>query len=101
MPLLSLIFVSSLKMSCWKYSITVAYIALVWCAPMDLEWKNWKQEHGKFYMEESEEFYRRKVWSENLMFINEHNLQNNTFKLKPNGFADMVCRYYLKNNCNV
>ena len=77
-------------MSCWKFSIIVAYIALVMCAPMDLEWKNWKEEHGKIYKKDSEEFFRRKIWSENLFFINEHNLQNHTFKLELNGFADMV-----------
>lgn len=82
-------------MSSWKFSIIVACVTLVWCAPMDFEWKNWKQEHGKFYREESEELYRRKVWSENLLFIREHNLRNHTFKLEINGFTDMVCIHIL------
>ena len=77
-------------MTHWKCLIVIAYLAVVWCAPLNLQWRNWKEKHGKFYTEISEEMYRRKVWSENQHFINEHNNNNNSFKLELNGFADMV-----------
>ena len=74
----------------WKCCIIMISLAIVWCNPLDREWKSWKEKHGKTYTKESEEAYRRKIWLENTHYINEHNKQNHTFKLIINGFADMV-----------
>ena len=76
----------------WKHFTSILLVtltAVVLSAPLEWHWNEWKQKHGRFYNEELEE-HRRNIWSENFQYIKEHNRQNHPFKLKLNGFADMV-----------
>lgn len=52
------------------------------------------QIHGKTYTSAAEYNYRLKVYSENLVRINQHNAENSSFKLAPNQFADLTNNEY-------
>ncbi|MBN3317164.1 CATL1 protein, partial [Atractosteus spatula] len=56
-------------------------------------WNAWKSLHGRQYRED-EEGYRRKVWEDNLRFIEQHNLEhsqgNHSYTLGMNHFGDLT-----------
>lgn len=78
-------------MICFKCSVLLINLALVYGEPPNLEWRNWKERHGKIYSDEEEELTRKHIWLENSRFIKGHNKQNHPYELEINGFADMVC----------
>lgn len=53
------------------------------------DWEAWKREHGKAYSDNLEESLRHAIWFQNYHYIKDHN-KKESFKLKPNEFADMV-----------
>ena len=63
----------------------------------DLAWSGWKEKYNKTYIEVEEE-YRRKIWENNLVYIEEFNAQELSYKLGPNHFADLVSTLEL--NCH-
>ncbi len=56
-----------------------------------LQWKEWKDLHGKTYSHEREEAERSLVWLDNKKFIENHNaLGDSSYTLSLNQFGDMV-----------
>ncbi|KAL9976062.1 hypothetical protein ACROYT_G013305 [Oculina patagonica] len=56
----------------------------------ELQWKAWKNFHGKSYATESEEDARKAIWKDNLMKIAEHNSQGRSHVLAMNHFGDLT-----------
>ena len=67
------------------FSLVVAALSM----PLEMEWHQWKQTHGKIYTEEDEPIHKA-VWFKNYRHIQEHNSQDHSFELGLNQFADMV-----------
>ena len=56
------------------------------------EWRDWKERHGKAYVDEASERERRSTWRENYDLVAKHNREsrNHGFTLALNQFADLV-----------
>ncbi|KAJ8299669.1 hypothetical protein KUTeg_023729 [Tegillarca granosa] len=60
------------------------------------EWESWKHKHGKSYVTDDEEQYRRGIWMKNFRFVMRHNNRSDqTFKMEMNEFADQLTISYL------
>jgi len=63
-------------------------------------WTEFKQEFSKAYRTLKEDEHRMKVWLENLLHIENHNVKYNqeaiTFKLKMNEFGDMTNEEFVR-----
>ena len=70
--------------------ITLSLVGVGISVPLDVEWLQWKQHHGKTYSPE-EEAKSWSIWSQNYHYIQKHNSENHPFKLGLNEYADMVC----------
>lgn len=61
---------------------------------LDYHWNLWLKTHGKMYPHKIEEFGRRRIWEENLMMINLHNLEASmgmhTYELAMNHLGDQT-----------
>ena len=57
----------------------------------EVEWQQWKTKYSKSYFDEAEESVHKFVWQDNWLFVRRHNLENHTFTVEMNGFADLVC----------
>lgn len=60
-------------------------------------WQQWKEKHGKEYLNRQEELERRVTWASSLKFIENFNRENHSYKLGLNHFADMVGTYIVQN----
>lgn len=65
-------------------SVTVGQDALL------ESWNLWKHQHRKVYSSEKEEANKKQTWLANLRNISHMNLENLSFVMKLNQFADMV-----------
>lgn len=56
------------------------------------EWELWKTQHGKSYAHKVEELERHMIWASNRKYIEEHNVNADTFgyTLAMNHFGDLV-----------
>lgn len=78
------------KMNMMKTFLLFFSLAMVALSlPLEMEWDQWKQFHGKIYTEDDEPIHKA-VWFKNYRHIQEHNSQGHSFKLGLNEFADMV-----------
>uniref|UniRef100_A0A670ZRP3 Cathepsin L1-like n=1 Tax=Pseudonaja textilis TaxID=8673 RepID=A0A670ZRP3_PSETE len=84
--------------------LSTSVVALIWLVSLrtwstaldpTLEgtWRDWKATHGKEYIQEEEESFRRAVWEDNLKMIQDHNKQADlgkyTYWLGMNHFGDL------------
>ncbi|KAG9268371.1 procathepsin L-like [Astyanax mexicanus] len=71
--------------------VAMAVAAIV--SQEELEFHNWKQEHGKSYDSEEEESERKMIWLNNRKLVLEHNMLADqglkSYRLGMNIFADM------------
>ena len=74
-------------------ALVVACVAHEFQAIQDLAWAGWKVKYNKTYTGVEEE-YRRKIWENNLLYIEEFNAEEHSYKLGPNHFADLVSNLY-------
>ncbi|KAI6646581.1 Cathepsin L [Oopsacas minuta] len=59
------------------------------------EWEMWKMKHSKIYTDIYKEFYRLKIWSDNIRYIQKHNADTtHSHKLGANRFADLTQAEY-------
>ncbi|XP_072338891.1 procathepsin L-like [Scyliorhinus torazame] len=83
----------SLFLGCVLLSILVAASGHTFDSKLDEDWKSWKSQNEKQYTEE-EETYRRKIWEDNVRYIEQHNLENSmgkhTFTVGMNEFGDLT-----------
>lgn len=56
------------------------------------EW--WLARHGKVYNGLEEKDKRFQIFKDNIMFIDEHNSENRTYKVGLNQFADLTNKEY-------
>ena len=80
----------------WEYCTSLfllTCLTVVLSAPLDWQWNEWKQKHGRSYGNKTEEDHSRDIWINNFKYIMEHNRQQHPFKLGLNGYADMVRSY--------
>ena len=54
------------------------------------EWNEWKYEENKVYGSVEEELTRKKIFIENLIYIEAFNKEHHSFTLGLNQFADLV-----------
>ena len=58
---------------------------------LDDQWQEWKTVYSKVYSSPGEELERRRIWEENLDFIEAHNNRiSATYQLAMNEFGDQV-----------
>ena len=69
--------------------VVLSLVTAVISMPLEVEWNQWKQLHGKIYADEDEP-KSKMVWLENYRYIQKHNSQDQPFKLGLNEYADMV-----------
>ena len=69
--------------------IALSIFTVVLSMPLEVEWNQWRQLHGKIYSDEDEQ-KSKMTWLENYQYIQKHNSENHQFKLGLNEFADMV-----------
>jgi len=66
---------------------------------LDSFWEEFKELHGKQYLNAEEETLRRSVWEDNLNFINKHNLEasmgHHTYRVKMNKYGDLTNREFV------
>ncbi|XP_038633949.1 procathepsin L-like [Scyliorhinus canicula] len=83
----------SLFLGCVLLSILVVASGHTFDSKLDEDWKSWKSQNEKQYTEE-EETYRRKIWEDNLRYIEQHNLEysmgKHTFTVGMNPFGDLT-----------
>ncbi|XP_038633959.1 procathepsin L-like [Scyliorhinus canicula] len=83
----------SLFLGCVLLSILVVASGHTFDSKLDEDWKNWKSQNEKQYTEE-EETYRRKIWEDNVRYIEQHNLEysmgKHTFTVGMNPFGDLT-----------
>ncbi|XP_072338052.1 procathepsin L-like [Scyliorhinus torazame] len=83
----------SLFLGCVLLSILVVASGHTFDSKLDEDWKSWKSQYKKQYTEE-EETYRRKVWEDNVTYIEQHNLEysmgKHTFTVGMNQFGDLT-----------
>ncbi|XP_060537688.1 procathepsin L-like [Pantherophis guttatus] len=85
--------------------LSISVVALIWLVflrtfstaldpTLEGTWRDWKATHGKEYVQEEEESFRRAVWEENLQMIQDHNkeadLGKYTYWLGMNHFGDLT-----------
>ena len=56
----------------------------------DNEWNEWKYEQNKKYGSVEEELAKKKIFIENLIYIEAFNKEKHSFTLAVNQFADLV-----------
>ena len=73
-------------------SILVVIVALSTCSavPIETEWKQWKEKHGKAYLSGKEEFQRKITWGRNAEYIRNFNQGEHIYSLAMNHFSDVV-----------
>ena len=69
--------------------LALSLVTAVISMPLEIEWNQWKQLHGKIYSDEDEP-KNKMVWLENYQYIQKHNSEDHPFKLGLNEYADMV-----------
>jgi len=57
---------------------------------LPLQFKLWKEHHGKMYGSDEEHETRAKIWAENVKFIHEHNKKAKSYTVEMNHFGDMT-----------
>ncbi|KAK6184878.1 hypothetical protein SNE40_007240 [Patella caerulea] len=66
---------------------------------LDEEWEAFKTSYGKVY-KGKEELYRRKIWNDNLAYIQKHNLEADrnlhSFRVGMNEYGDMTNEEFVK-----
>uniref|UniRef100_A0A8C6VFT4 Cathepsin L1-like n=1 Tax=Naja naja TaxID=35670 RepID=A0A8C6VFT4_NAJNA len=85
--------------------LSISVVTLIWLVTLgtlstalDLTlegtWRDWKATHGKEYIHEEDESFRRAVWEENFQMIQDHNKQADlgkyTYWLGMNHFGDLT-----------
>ncbi|KAG8127034.1 hypothetical protein E2320_022222 [Naja naja] len=88
-----------------KTMLSISVVTLIWLVTLgtlstalDLTlegtWRDWKATHGKEYIHEEDESFRRAVWEENFQMIQDHNKQADlgkyTYWLGMNHFGDLT-----------
>ena len=58
--------------------------------PIEEEWEQWKEQHGKSYLNGKEEFQKKVTWAKNADFIADFNQQEHSYTLAMNHFTDVV-----------
>lgn len=71
--------------------IVFSLITAGFSIPMEVQWLQWKELHGKTYTLENEPV-RRAIWFDNHQYIESHNSEGHSYNLGHNEFADMVCQ---------
>lgn len=61
---------------------------------LDTEWKMWKATHKKTYYSLIEENFRRLIWEDNLLYIQEMNSRKLSFTLGLNEYADLTSKEF-------
>ena len=74
-----------------KFCILLALIGASVAVNLDVEWQQWKTKYAKAYADDAEESVRKLIWLDNRQFVQKHNLENHTFTVETNVFADLVC----------
>ena len=72
--------------------LVVVVVALSSCSavPIETEWKQWKEQHGKTYLNGKEEFQRKITWARNAKFVKDFNQGQHSYSLAMNHLSDVV-----------
>ena len=81
------------------FLVTLGLVGAALSMPLDVEWAQWKQLHGKTYTDENEH-RSRMAWLQNYHYIQKHNSEDHSFKLGLNEYADMVSLLQTENSKN-
>ena len=68
------------------YTVTIVLAS----SSFQKHWQDWKEKHGKEYLNREEELERKATWARNVKFIENINRESRSYKLSINHFADMV-----------
>ena len=82
-----------------KLFFLLCIFSLAAALPLNNEWKNWKKEHGKQYLNDLEESVHHATWFQSYHHIQLHNQRESSFKLSLNEFSDMVRNVIINSNC--
>ncbi|WP_411022872.1 C1 family peptidase [Salmonella sp. s51228] len=65
---------------------------------LDTDWKMWKATHKKTYYSLIEENFRRLIWEDNLLYIQEMNSRGLSYKLGMNEYTDLTLKEFTTRN---
>ena len=69
--------------------LVVSLITAAFSVPVEVQWLQWKELHGRIYTLETEQV-RKDIWFDNHRYIERHNNEGYSYKLGLNEFVDMV-----------
>lgn len=79
-----------LKMDKTYFMLVAIMISTCDGLPIETQWKQWKRQHAKTYLNGKDEFQRKLNWSKNAKFVEDFNQEDHRFSLAINHFSDLV-----------
>ena len=77
-----------MKVSCLL--LVLAVVSASSASPVETQWEQWKEQHGKSYLSGKDEFEKKMTWATNAKFIEDFNKEGHSYTLGTNHFTDVV-----------
>ena len=79
----------------------IVIISTCTALPIETKWRQWKEQHGKIYLNGKEEFQKKVTWARNARFIEDFNQREHSYSLAMNHFSDMVRAHAIYNGSSL